>query len=112
MAMSKKKKKWLTDEEIQELIFLPDGELSDANFDSDPDDPDYDPRDARKLIDTFPLEIVTNLRDKEPCVEDDGGMSSDNVEALPVTFSCPLGGSAQEKERKRSQNMEERRPFG
>lgn len=48
-AMSNKKKKWLTDEEIQELIFLPDGKLSDADFDSDPNDPDYDPRDAENL---------------------------------------------------------------
>ncbi|KAL3244044.1 hypothetical protein MRX96_019613 [Rhipicephalus microplus] len=47
MAMSKEKK-WLTDEEIQELIFLPDGELSDVDFDSDPDDPEYEPRDDRK----------------------------------------------------------------
>ncbi|KAH7936776.1 hypothetical protein HPB49_003919 [Dermacentor silvarum] len=71
--------------EQEALIFLPDGELSHADFDSDPDDPDYDPKDGRKLIDTCPLEIVTNLRDEEPCVEDDDIMSGDNVEAWPVT---------------------------
>ncbi|KAL3213631.1 hypothetical protein MRX96_007653 [Rhipicephalus microplus] len=47
MAMSKEKK-WLTDEEIQELIFLPDGELSDVDFDSEPDDPEYERRDEKR----------------------------------------------------------------
>lgn len=39
----------------------------------------------REMLKTCPLEIVTNLRDKEPCVEDDEGMSGGNVEALPGT---------------------------
>lgn len=84
MAMSKEKK-WLTDEEIQELIFLPDGELSDVDFDSDPDDPEYEPRDDKKLIDSCPLEVVINLRDQHPREDDDGGMPSNPVEAVPGT---------------------------
>ncbi|KAH7958093.1 hypothetical protein HPB51_027922 [Rhipicephalus microplus] len=84
MATSKEKK-WLTDEEIQELIFLPDGELSDADFDSDPDDPEHEPRDDKKLIDSCPLEVVINIRDQHPREDDDGGMPSNPVEAVPGT---------------------------
>lgn len=38
-----KRRKSLTDDGIQELIFLPGGEISDVDFDSEPHDPNYDP---------------------------------------------------------------------
>lgn len=60
----------LTDEDIQEIIFLPDGDISNIDFDSDPDHLEYDPRQDRRFLETCPLEIVTNLRDvEEPQVE-------------------------------------------
>lgn len=51
----------LTEEEIQELIFLPDGDISDMEIDSDPDDPDYDPAADLQFINLCPLEVVRDI---------------------------------------------------
>uniref|UniRef100_A0A6B0UZZ6 Uncharacterized protein n=1 Tax=Ixodes ricinus TaxID=34613 RepID=A0A6B0UZZ6_IXORI len=51
----------LTEEEIQELIFLPDVDISDMEIDSDPDDPDYDPAADLQFINLCPLEVVRDI---------------------------------------------------
>ncbi|CAN7940533.1 unnamed protein product [Ixodes hexagonus] len=81
----------LTDEEIQEIIFLPDGYISDVDIDSDPDDPEYDPRQDRRFVETCPLEIVTKLRDFEVPQVESNDVLSGSSEMLARTSPATSG---------------------
>lgn len=96
MATSKEKE-WL----ISEIQVLTDGKLSHVDFNSDPDDPSYNPKDDRRLTDSCTLKIVGNLHNEQPHEEEDAGMPSDPVEALPGT-SCA---QAAAKRRKKEENI-------
>lgn len=69
--MDGSRKRPLNEEEIHELIFLPDGDISDIHLDSDPDDPDCDPRQEPRYADLTPLEVVTDIHDEHPQEEAD-----------------------------------------
>ncbi|KAH9375577.1 hypothetical protein HPB48_009429 [Haemaphysalis longicornis] len=80
----------LTDEEIQEIIFLPDGEISDVDIDSDPDDPEYDPR-QENFLDSCPLEFVTNHRDNNAPENENRTVQSGSSEVPSATSSNRKG---------------------
>ncbi|KAH9366758.1 hypothetical protein HPB48_007843 [Haemaphysalis longicornis] len=80
----------LTDEEIQELIFLPDGEISDVDIDSDPDDPEYDPR-QENFLDHCHLEFVTNLRNNNAPENENRTVQSGSSEVPSATSSNRKG---------------------
>lgn len=70
--MDGSRKRPLNEEEIHELIFLPDGDISDVDLDSDPDDPRQEPRYA----DLAPLEVMTDIHDEHP--QEEAGSQTTN----------------------------------
>ncbi|KAH9374931.1 hypothetical protein HPB48_014650 [Haemaphysalis longicornis] len=80
----------LSDKEIQEIVFLPYGEIFDVDIDSDPDDPEYDPR-QELFLDRCPLEFVTNFRNNNAPENENRTVQSGSSEVPSATSSNQKG---------------------
>lgn len=96
--MDGSRKRPLNEEEIHELIFLPDGDISDIHLDSDPDDPDCDPRQEPRYADLTPLEAVTDIHDEHPQEEADTQTMNSLADSLLPASRC--NGAREKKSKK------------